>query len=53
MLDALYVLEPSNEEIYIHKANILSKEDKHENAIKVLKIALNLLRQSEPTPLAT
>ncbi len=41
LLDALYVLEPSNEEVYIQKANILSKEDKHEDAIKVLKIALN------------
>ncbi|UAB74632.1 lipopolysaccharide assembly protein LapB [Mesoflavibacter sp. SCSIO 43206] len=41
LLDALYVLEPSNEEVYIQKANILSKEDNHEDAIKVLKIALN------------
>ncbi len=35
LLDALYVLEPSNEEIYIQKANILSKDDKHQDAIKV------------------
>ena len=46
MLDALYVLEPSNEEIYIQKANILSKEDKHEDAIKVLKIALNISEET-------
>ena len=45
LLDGLYQLEPSNEEIYIQKANILSKEDKHEDAIKVLKIALNISRQ--------
>ena len=46
MLDALYVLEPSNEEIYIQKANILSKEDKHDDAIKVLKIALNISEET-------
>ena len=46
LLDALYVLEPSNEEIYIQKANILSKEDKHEDAIKVLKIALNISEET-------
>ena len=42
LLNELYILEPSNEEIYIQKANILSKEDKHEEAIDVLKRALNL-----------
>lgn len=46
LLDALYVLEPSNEEVYIQKANILSKEDKHEDAIKVLKIALNFSEEA-------
>ncbi len=42
MLNELYNLEPLNEEIYIQKANILSKQDKHEEAIKVLKTALDL-----------
>lgn len=42
LLDALYVLEPSNEEIYIQKANILSKRDQHDKAIETLKIALKL-----------
>ncbi|WP_044399090.1 tetratricopeptide repeat protein [Lacinutrix sp. Hel_I_90] len=42
LLDSLYVLEPSNEEIYIQKANILSKDDKHEEAISVLHRALEL-----------
>ena len=42
LLNELYVLEPSNEEIYIQKANILSKEDKHQEAIDVLKRALSL-----------
>ena len=42
LLDKLYVLEPSNEEIYIQKANILSKEDKHAEAVQVLQKALSL-----------
>ena len=42
LLNALYILEPSNEEIYIQKANILSKEDKHEEAIDILNRALDL-----------
>ncbi|SFJ05919.1 tetratricopeptide repeat protein [Olleya namhaensis] len=46
LLDALYILEPSNEEIYIQKANILSKDDKHEDAIKVLTTALDLSEET-------
>ncbi|WP_299395438.1 tetratricopeptide repeat protein [uncultured Gelidibacter sp.] len=42
LLDELYILEPSNEEIYIQKASILSKRDEHEKAIDTLKIALKL-----------
>lgn len=42
LLDELYILEPSNEEIYIQKASILSKRDEHEKAIDTLKIALQL-----------
>jgi tetratricopeptide (TPR) repeat protein len=40
MLNMLYELEPHNEEIYIQKANILSKKDRHEEAIATLKQAL-------------
>lgn len=46
LLDALYILEPSNEEIYIQKANILSKDDKHEDAIKILTTALELSEET-------
>jgi len=42
LLDELYILEPHNEEIFIQKANILSKENKHHKAIDALKCALNL-----------
>ena len=42
LLNDLYNLEPSNEEVYIQKANILSKRDNHEQAIEVLKKALEL-----------
>ena len=37
LLNELYLLEPMNEEIYIQKANILSKKDDHLQAIDVLK----------------
>jgi tetratricopeptide (TPR) repeat protein len=40
LLNELYSLEPTNEEIYIQKANIHSKRDEHEKAIEFLKIAL-------------
>ncbi|WP_452224154.1 tetratricopeptide repeat protein [Lacinutrix chionoecetis] len=46
LLNELYVLEPSNEEIYIQKANILSKEDKHDEAIDVLKSALSFAEET-------
>lgn len=42
LLDTLYQLEPSNEEIYIQKANLLSKRDQHKKAINALQIALEL-----------
>lgn len=47
LLDALYLLEPSNGEIYIQKASILSKRDKHQAAIDTLMIALNLIDDEE------
>jgi len=49
LLNELYFLEPQNEEVYIQKANILSKKDKHEKAIEVLKKALDLTE--DPTDL--
>lgn len=42
LLNELYILDSTNEEIYIQKANIFSKKDNHEQAIKVLKSALDL-----------
>ena len=40
LLNELYAIEPTNEEIYIQKANIHSKRDEHEKAISYLEIAL-------------
>lgn len=40
ILKELHAIEPNNEEIYIQKANILSKKNKHDEAINSLKIAL-------------
>ncbi len=42
LLNELHNLDPMNEEIYIQKANIFSKKDDHEQAIVVLKKALEL-----------
>jgi len=42
LLDELYLLEQSNEEIYIQKANILSRREDHKSAIKLLKKALKI-----------
>lgn len=42
LLDKLYELEPNNEEIFIQKANVLSKQDEHSKAIDALKIALQI-----------
>ena len=40
MLNELYAIEPTNEEIYIQKANIYSKRDNHEKAVELLNEAL-------------
>ena len=40
LLDELYALEPTNEEIYIQKANIFSKSDDHKKAIELFELAL-------------
>ena len=42
ILDELYEIEPTNEEIYIQKASVLSKRDEHQKAIHSLLIALDL-----------
>ena len=40
MLNELFAIEPTNEEIFIQKANICSKRDNHEKAVEYLQIAL-------------
>lgn len=40
LLNELYAIEPTNEEIYIQKANIYSKRDNHEKAVELLNTAL-------------
>jgi len=40
LLNSLYEIEPSNEEIYIQKASILSKQDAHDKAIDILEKSL-------------
>ena len=42
LLDELHSLEQSNEEIYIQKANIFSRRDKHKDAIDLLEKALQI-----------
>ncbi len=42
LLNQLHSLDPMNEEIYIQKANVFSKKDDHQQAIEVLKKALQL-----------
>ena len=40
LLNELYAIEPTTEEIYIQKANIYSKRDNHAKAVELLQIAL-------------
>ena len=47
LLDELYEIEPTNEEIYIQKASVLSKRDEHQKAIHTLLIALDLTDNDE------
>jgi len=42
LLDQLYILEQSNEEIFIQKANILSRRNQHRKAITLLEQALSI-----------
>ncbi|WP_372744730.1 tetratricopeptide repeat protein [Lutibacter sp.] len=41
LLREIQAIEPTNEEVYIQQASILSKNDDHSGAINALKIALN------------
>ncbi len=42
ILTELHLLDPHNEEVYIQKANIYSKQDDHEKAIHLLEQAIDL-----------
>ena len=42
LLNELYLIEPHNEEVFIQKANIYSKQDDHEKAVELLESALEL-----------
>ena len=42
LLSELHELEPANEEIYIQKANIYSKQDNHKRAVDLLEMAIDL-----------
>ncbi len=42
LLNKLYTLNPNNDELYIQKATVQSKRNQHKEAVKTLKIALNL-----------
>ena len=46
LLSEIEVIESSNEEVYIQKANIYSKQDNHIEAIKLLSKALSLADNS-------
>ncbi len=46
LLDELQLLDNQNEEIYIQRANIYSKQDNHERAVQLLQKALNLTTNS-------
>lgn len=47
LLDDLHNLEPNNEEIFIQKANVLSKQDEHQKAIDTLLIAIDISNSPE------
>ena len=47
ILEKLHHLEPENEEIFIQKANVLSKQDQHKKAIDTLLIAINMSNTPE------
>ncbi len=43
LLDDLFIIDPDNEEIYIQKARLLSKQNDHEMAIDYLLVALDMI----------
>lgn len=47
ILDALYNIEPYNPDIYIHKADIFSKNDQHQEAIELLLTANDITEDDE------
>lgn len=47
ILEMLHELEPNNEEVYIQKANVLSKQDNHQKAIQTLLHAIDLSGSDE------
>ncbi|NRD23904.1 tetratricopeptide repeat protein [Winogradskyella litoriviva] len=47
LLDQLHNLEPTNEEVFIQKANVLSKQDEHQKAIDTLLIAIEMSNTPE------
>ncbi|EDP71878.1 TPR repeat containing protein [Flavobacteriales bacterium ALC-1] len=47
ILDMLHDLEPTNEEVFIQKANVLSKQDEHQKAIDTLLIAIGMSNTPE------
>lgn len=47
LLDQLHNLEPTNEEVFIQKANVLSKQDEHQKAIDTLLIAIDMSNTPE------
>jgi tetratricopeptide (TPR) repeat protein len=46
LLDELQLLDHQNEEIYIQRANIYSKQDNHEGAVELLQRALSITTNS-------
>ena len=46
ILDQLQLIDSTNEEIYIQRANIYSKKDNHEAAVVLLEKALEMARES-------
>lgn len=47
LLNELEIIEPQNEEIFIQKAALKSKQHKHVEAIELLKLALNLTENED------
>lgn len=46
ILEAIEAIEPSNEDVFIQKASLLSKKNKHEEAIAVLNNAIDIAEET-------